>query len=538
LGTTPELVLYPQGFRPTEVLKEDDYQYNMGLKFNVAGWDIDADIGYGKDIDYISTWNSGNATLFTDTHTTPRNFYDGSFTASQLTGTIDATHPFNVGLASPLTVAVGGEAREDLYAIGAGDPLSYFNEGPQSFPGFSPVDAGAHSRKNYAAYVDFAVAPIEAIQLDAAGRVEHYTDFGDTEIGKITARWDITPQWAVRGTVSTGFRAPTLSEEFYTAVNVSPTADTVQLPANSAAARLLGLSNLKPEISTSWSAGIVAHPFQDLSATVDAYSIAIGNRISTSSTVSAAGGAINAPAVVLPAIALQGVSLDPTASQSGVTAFLNSFSSLTQGVDVTVSYPTDFAEFGLVNWTFAGNYNETSIGRINPVPAPVLAANPNATFFSFSTKYGFTHSLPDWKIGLTADWDLDPWGATLRETYYGPDHSYTSPNNGGEFIPNPQAGVGITDLELRYNLTEQMQFSFGANNVFDIRPGQNTFAPDCSQPLPPGVFLAAGGSCRTGPNMANGEVETTSNGVVYQTLKTGPYDPNGGYYYGRITYNF
>ena len=272
--------------------------------------------------------------------------------------------------------------------------------------------------------MDFALAPIEALQLDVAGRVEHYTDFGDTEIGKITARYDFNPQWAVRGTVSTGFRAPTLAEEFYTAVNVSPTSATIQLPADSAAANLLGLSNLKPEISTSYSVGIVAHPLQDLSATVDAYSIAIGNRITTSSTVSSTGGAINAPTIVNPAIALFGVTLDPTATQNGVTAFLNGLSTLTQGVDATVNYPTDFGDKGLVNWTLAGNFNETSIGSIAPVPAVLLAANPNATFFNFGTQFGFTHSLPNWKIGLTADWSLDEYGATVRETFYGPDHGY------------------------------------------------------------------------------------------------------------------
>ena len=255
MSNVPELVIVPDGFRPMEVLKEDDYQYDVGVKFNVLGWDVNADVGYGKDIDKIYTWNSANRSLFIDTHTSPTNFYDGSFTASQFTGTIDATHGFNIGMASPLTVALGVEAREDTYGIGAGEPLSYYKEGPQSFPGFTPTSAGTHSRKNYAGYIDLALAPIEALQLDIAGRAEHYTDFGDTQIGKITARYDFSPMIAIRGTLSTGFRAPTLAEEFYTAVNVSPTAATVQLPANSAAAQLLGLGDLRPETSISYSVG-------------------------------------------------------------------------------------------------------------------------------------------------------------------------------------------------------------------------------------------------------------------------------------------
>ena len=106
-----------------EALKEDDYQYNIGMKFNVLGWDIDVDVGYGKDIDNIYTIELAATSICSSTPTPRRPIiYDGSFTASQFTGTIDATHQFNVGMASPLTVAIGVEAREDLYAIAAGDP--------------------------------------------------------------------------------------------------------------------------------------------------------------------------------------------------------------------------------------------------------------------------------------------------------------------------------------------------------------------------------------------------------------------------------
>ena len=163
LGTTPELVMYPNGFRPMEVLKEDDYQYDIGTKFNVLGWDVDANVAYGKDIDNIYTWNSGNRSLFIDTHTSPTNFFDGGFVASQLTGTIDATHGFNIGMASPLTVASAWKRAKISMASFAGDPMSYYKEGAQSFPGFTPSAAGTHSRKNYAGYIDLALAPIEEL---------------------------------------------------------------------------------------------------------------------------------------------------------------------------------------------------------------------------------------------------------------------------------------------------------------------------------------------------------------------------------------
>jgi iron complex outermembrane receptor protein len=514
-----ELIQYPEGMRPLEALQENDYQYDIGGKFKVAGWAVDVDVGYGKDIDKISTWNSGNRSLFIDTHTTPTNFYDGSFTASQFTGTIDATHSFNVDMASPLTVAIGAEAREDTYGIGTGEPASYYKEGPQSFPGFGPTDSGNHSRKNYAGYIDLALAPIEALQLDIAGRAEHYTDFGDTQIGKITARYDFNPQIAIRGTVSTGFRAPTLGEEFYTATNVSPTSATVQLPADSAAAKVLGLENLKPEISTSFSAGIVAHPLQDLSVTVDAYSIAIGNRITTSSTVCAAGCAINAP-IVFQAIAETGVTLDPTATQPGVTSFLNAISSLTQGVDLTVNYPTDFGDYGLIDWTLAGNYNQTAISSVAPTPAVILASNPGATFFTESSNFNFVHAAPQERVTLSADWKLEPFGLTVRESYWGPQHNLTSVFGSAPFSSDNQAGVGITDLEARYSITDQLQFAIGADNVFNIRPD----------------IVPWGGVNNS--NFGPGYNTDVAGGIIAGAPVGTSFDPNGGYYYGRLTYNF
>jgi iron complex outermembrane receptor protein len=511
-----ELIFAPLGFRPQETLKEDDYQYNVGMKFNLFGWDMDANVGYGKDIDSISTLNSGNGSLFRDTHTTPTNFYDGSFTASQFTGTLDATHQFNVGMASPLTVAVGIEAREDFYAIGQGDAPSQYKEGGSSFPGFLATDSGSHSRKNYAAYIDLALAPIEALQIDIAGRAEHYTDFGDAQIGKITARYDFSPQFGVRGTMATGFRAPTIAEEFYTATNVSPTSSTIQLPANSAASKILGLNNLKPEVSTSYSAGIVAHPFADLSVTLDAYSVALSNRIVTSSTVLSVGppGSITSPLVNV-AIAATGRQIDPTVTSIGVSSFLNGLATLTQGVDLTVNYPTDFGDMGLVDWTLAGNYNTTAISRVAPTP-PVFGGS-GVTFFSSGDLFNFVHSSPSEKIGLTANWSLDEFGITFRETYWGPQKNLATPTGSAPFYPDGAAGVGLTDLEGRYNITEQLQFAIGGNNIFGIRPSKVPYAPN--------AFGPGDGDVANGSNIINPPAGTS-------------YNPNGGYYYGRITYNF
>ena len=505
--TTPgELIFAPSGFNPQEGLKEDDYGYTAGLKGEIAGYHWDLSGTYGKDRNAIYTYQSANLSLYKDTHTTPTTFYDGTFTASEATFNLDVTKEYNVGLASPLTVAAGGEARENTFGIGAGDAASTYKEGGQSYPGFRPSDAGTHSRKNYAAYLDFAVSPIQDLQVDVAGRFEHYTDFGDAQVGKITARYDIIPEFAIRGTISTGFRAPTIQEEFYSATNVSPTSAIVQLPPNSAAAAILGVKPLQPEASTNYSAGFVAHPLQDLSITLDAYSISLRNRIVGTGTLFGSGGASNAP-IVTTAIIAHGNILDPTVVQTGVALFVNGISTLTQGIDLSVNYLSDFGDYGSVNWTLAGNYNDTSISKQIATPASLAPQ----TLFSRTATTLLTRANPKEKIGLSALWSLDDWTVNLRETFYGPTSVYNSPN-GGTYYLNEVHTTATTDVEFDYHYLQSWTIAFGANNLTDERPDSRTVVSPT-------------------------QLADSSN-VVGAPIGISPFGINGGFYYTRLTFNF
>ncbi|MDB5733980.1 MAG: TonB-dependent receptor [Alphaproteobacteria bacterium] len=506
--TTPgELIPFPLGFTPVEALREDDYGYTLGLRGDVAGFNWDLSGTYGKDRDKIYTLNSANLSLFKDTHTTPSDFYDGSFTASEATFNLDINREFNVGLASPLTVAFGGEGRENTFAIGAGDAGSTYKEGGQAYPGFHQSDAGGHSRKNYAAYLDFAVSPIENLQVDIAGRFEHYTDFGDAQVGKITARYDFTPQFAVRGTISTGFRAATLQEEFYSATNTSPTTATVQLPPNSAAAALLGVKPLQPEASTSYSLGVVAHPLDGLNVTVDAYSISLRNRIVGTGSLYGSGGAINSP-IVTQAIIAHGNVLDPTVTQTGVSIFLNGISTLTQGVDISANYLTDLGNAGNIGWTLAGNYTDISISNVIPTPTTF---SPGVTLFSQTARTLLTHANPKEKVSLSALWSLDDWTVNLRETLYGPSSVDYSPN-GGTYYTNKVSTKAITDLEASYRFLDAWTLSVGANNLFDERPET--------------------------VGVLNATTLTNGGSIVGAPLSISPYGTNGGYYYTRVSFTF
>jgi iron complex outermembrane receptor protein len=248
---------YPYGFQPQENSQEKDSAGTVGVKGSTAGWNWDLSSTYGVDKVDVRTLTTSNLALYTSTGSSPTSIYDGFLKATQWTSNLDINRNFDVGLAGPLNVAFGGEFRRETYEIEDGQPASYVGGGGAGYAGFSPTDAGTHSRKNEAIYIDLAVKPIAGLQVDLAGRYEHYSDFGDAKVGKLTTRYDFTPEFAIRGTVSNGFRAPTLAEEFYSSTNVGPSSAFVQLPPNSVGAKQLGLNGLQPEHSVNLSAGIV-----------------------------------------------------------------------------------------------------------------------------------------------------------------------------------------------------------------------------------------------------------------------------------------
>ena len=413
-------------------------------------------------------------------------------------------------MAGPMTLAAGGEYRKNSYQIGAGDPGSIYKEGGQSYPGFRPTDAGVHDRENYAIYGDAALSPFDALKLDAAARYEHYTDAGNDVSGKVTARYDFSHAFALRGTVSNGFRAPTLAEEFYSATNVSPTSATVQLPANSAAAKLLGFQNLRPEKSVNFSFGAVLRPAPKLTLTVDAYQIRIRDRILGSGTVFGSGGAMNFP-IVTQAIIANGNILDPTVTQTGIATFTNGGTSRTRGIEAVASYASDFGSYGTVNWTLTGNYNETKLTYVGPGPAQL----GGISLFDATTRSLLENGSPKVKIIGSAFYSYSIFSATLRETFYGTSSELLSPN-GGTYYNNRVGPAFITDLEVNARVTKSIQLSLGANNLFNKKP--------------PTVFLV-----QNGTNLPT----ISSGGNVFDApIGVSPYGNNGGYYYGRINFAF
>jgi iron complex outermembrane receptor protein len=495
--------IYPLGFSPKETLHEEDYAFTAGIQgkaFDVWNWDLSST--YGQDKDAIGVSDSGNVSLFTDTGFTPTQFHAGDFFSSQWTSNLDIRRAFDAGLTEPINLAFGVEHRREEYRITAGDPASRYKAGSQSYPGFSLTDAGDHSRSDLGAYVDVALNPVDRLKLDLAGRFEHYSDFGNATVGKLTARYELHPAVAVRGTLSTGFRAPTLAEEYYSATNVSPTSANVQLPPNSAAARLIGVENLRSEKSTNYSAGLVFSPISDLHVTLDAYQIGIKNRIVGSGTVYGLGGASNSPAVNA-AIAANGNSIDPTVTFVGVQFFTNGLDTRTRGAELGLDYPIRLGSLGRVLWSLNANYNKTDITRIRATPAPI---QPQGLFDLASRSYLETAS-PRYRAVLGALYTWDRVSINVREKLYGEASAYTTPDGGAHYYLNKVGTTFITDLDFSYQLLDSANLSVGSTNLFNHYPAQ--------------ISVAARGS----PGAA-----------LYPSFT--PYGIDGGYWYGRVTFSF
>ncbi|HWX90629.1 MAG TPA: hypothetical protein VNY75_10005, partial [Rhizomicrobium sp.] len=199
--------------------------------------------------------------------------------------------------------------------------------------------------------------------------------------------------------------------------------------------------------------------------------------------------------------------LDPTVSQTGVALFVNGISTLTQGIDLSVNYLTDFGDYGSVSWTLAGNYNDTSISKQIATPTALAPQS----LFSQTTTSLLTRANPKEKVGLSALWTLDAWTVNLRETFYGPTSAYYSPD-GGTYYLNEVKTTAITDVEIDYHYLESWTIAFGANNLTDKNPESR---------------LAV-----------NATTLSDGSNVVGAPLGISPYGINGGFYYTRLTFNF
>ena len=460
--------IYPNGYLPKIAVNSQDLSLAGGVKGEIAGWSADFSLVYGRNALEFRTENSLNRTYGSQSLTS---FDSGGLTYDQLVFGADFTRQFEVGLSGPLNFAWGLEARREGYKIDAGQPESWnrgpvgtgvdpvsnqpvtFAGGAQGFIGFQPSNEVDEDRDAVALYADVEIPLTEKFTVSGALRVEDYSDFGDAQTGKLAARYDFSPNFALRGSVSTGFRAPSLQQSFFTStssvIQNGAVVETGTFPATSAVATTLGAKALKAETSTNYSLGAVIR-LGAFDLTVDAYKITIEDQVVLSELINRSFS---------PQVASL---LDPLGVQAA-RFFLNGVTTETEGVDIVGRYRLRTESAGNWDFTVAANVNDVSVTKL-PTSSSVL--NPVPTLFARSRILTIEEGTPDTKVSSSADWSLGRWGATARATYYA-DVLQPGSTAASDYSTGAKTTV---DLEGRFQVTDRIGVAVGVDNVFDEYP--------------------------------------------------------------------
>lgn len=503
-AVAPFVPFYPDGFLPLIVSDTRDVSGAIGVRGEVADWNYDVSWVYGSNKFALGVENSFNTSL--GGLASPVKFDAGELHFGQHVVNVDLQRELAVGFAKSLSLAFGGEYRNENFKIVAGDLASYvagpFSNPPTSapagaqvFPGFQPGNEVDATRDSFAAYVELDADLNDRVSVQLAGRYEHYSDFGDTLNGKIAVRFEASDWLAFRGSASTGFRAPSLHQQFFAASATNNIGGTLvevgTFAVDSAVAQALGSVPLDPEESVNFSGGITLDPFDGFSLTADYYNIKINDRIVLTENLQGA-----AVVALLQAAGINNV--------SSARFFINGIDTRTQGVDVVASYRTSLGDFGRFGFTAGYNYNTTKITDRVDTLGP-LATIPGLVLFGRVESLRFERGQPRSKVNLGVDWDKGILGATLRTNRFGSVIA-TGNTTATDVRLSPK---WVTDAELRLKPLEAVEFAIGANNIFDVYPDR----------------LPAGGAFGV-------------NAFFLPYSSFSPFGFNGRFIYGRVSVEF
>ncbi len=512
--------IYPDGFLPKIAPDVTDYAATFGTRWTLGSWDMDASLGYGLNDMEFTIVDTLNRSLGPTSKTS---FDAGGYDYDQLVFNFSGVRGIEVsGLASPLNVALGVEARRESYSITAGEPDSYRNggarlplgspgctnptaadtaaggcatpSGSQVFPGFRPSNVVDESRNALGAYIDLEANLTEKLLASAALRVEDYSDFGSNVSGKLSGRYDFADGFALRGSFSTGFRAPALQQQYFATTSTNFISgvpfDITTFPATDPVAAALGAKPLDSEDATNFSVGAVFQ-FDRASLTIDAYRIELDNRIVLSENLTSAA--------VRNFLTSQGF-----IGIGGGRFFINGVDTVTKGVDVVFNYPVITDSAGRFDITATANFNETTVTKV-PETSQLSALNPAPILFGRSNRLTFEEGTPKDKYALSVNWSLGNFGLTARATRYG---EVLAPQNAPtvsapDFLMTPKT---LVDLEGRFAFGDHMKFAIGADNILDEYPDG----------LPPGL--------------------NSTGATSFSNLA--PFGRSGRFVYGRVTFAF
>jgi iron complex outermembrane receptor protein len=503
--------IYPDGFLPFIDTKSTDYSAGLGLRGDLAGWGWDLSSVYGgNSIEYRPN-NTLNATLGA---ASPTSFYAGKFTNWQSTTNLTFTRDFDIGLAAPVGFAAGAELRYDGYKISPGEPDSYafgpsrILDGPnaggvptigsQGFAGVQPGDAVDTDRHAVGVFAELQAEPVKGWQTNLAGRYEDYSDFGDTWNGQASTRIQLPAGFALRGSASTGFHAPSLAQQYFSSTSSRTIVNNTTgfpeyvlvrtAPVGSPLAQALGAQPLKPEKSTSFGGGLT-FAGGGLTASVDYYHIDIDDQIALSSNYVDASGSSRLRDY-LASIGIPGV--------TSVRYFTNAIDTRTQGVDVTAAYTRALGEWGTLRLTAAYNHNQVRLRRVGTTPAQITALGITTPLFDVNERVRIEHGQPRDKVALGANLKVGVVTFDVRATRYGRVEQVALTNQSAANVAliaqgstpfrtvATQSGTAgnvdviqrleprwVTDFSFTGQVTPSITATFGANNLFNVYPTRN-----------------------------------------------------------------
>ena len=481
---------YPNGFLPRIDTTIDDASVAAGVRGQKAGWNYDVSLKHGFNSFRFNVENSVNASLGTASPTT---FNAGRLRSAETVGDLDLLRKIDTGVFKSLAFVVGSEFRVENYQIQAGDIASWVNggatygspprpkiPGAQVFPGFQPSNEVNRSRSNIGAYAGLESEINKGFNVDVGGRFENYSDFGSSVIGKVAARKELFDGVALRGAGSTGFRAPSLAQQWFSNVSTQFVPDATGalqpsqvLTSNNASpvTKAFGIPPLKEEKSINVSGGLVVRPLSNLSVTADAYYVTIKDRIVLTSQFSTTANAMSAPAATAAVAQL----LQPFPQVTAAQFFANAIDTETRGLDVVADYAMAVGE-GTLNLMASANFNTTKVANVN-IPASLVAAfagtEPGALetfYFGRLARNRVEDSVPHVRGIAAVRYTLGPISGLVRANHYGSvRYKPDLPVNDETF-----GAKTLFDVEAGYQLTQNLRLSVGADNIFNTFPDQNT----------------------------------------------------------------
>ena len=482
---------FPNGFLPnigTDIL---DQSIAVGIRGKINEWDVDFSNTYGKNTFDITVGNSSNGTLGV---ATPRTFDAGGLGFSQNTTNLDFNR-FYEDIFEGFNAAFGAEYKVEKYEIIAGEESSYtsydingnpvnsvtpddqlvrnnftgapLGGGAQVFRGYDPGNATEKFRNNISLYADFEADFTKNWLLSLAGRYENYSDFGSTFNYKLATRIKLSDNFALRGASSSGFRAPSLHQQFFSRTS-TVFVDNVPFEQgtftnDSRAASLIGINKLKEETSNSFSAGLTG-TFGDFTITVDGYLINIDDRIVYSGSFGNGGD----PELT---------AIFEAAGATSARFFVNAIDTKSSGVDVVLSHKANLGDAVLKN-DFAATFNKTEVEDIF-VPELIENAGLSGSFFDGQEEAFLTLAQPRTKLNLTNLVSYNSWDFLLRNVFFGevtdPDDFNGDARVEGTTVSDDAiyGGKLVTDLTVTKTFSENLALTVGANNLFDVYPDEN-----------------------------------------------------------------